>query len=167
MTRPDGTIVATTNLTDAQCSAACSWLRTASKSWDLKDISVQLTHEGTPGGPADALFIDSALLDMRTDADAAFEEDVSVKKLRYGRNGGKGWCLSSDPTDEFDDWNEYVDGCYRCLIFKNGDARPCPPEPTDATITPTKDVYAPGEMISVGFSGFPGNQKDWVAIAYV
>lgn len=33
------------------------------------------------------------------------------------------------------------------------------------SLNPTKTVFAPSEKITVHFSGFPGNSRDWISIA--
>jgi hypothetical protein len=47
-------------------------------------------------------------------------------KKRWGGDGGKGFCLSTDPKDGTRSWKNKVDGCYKAIRFnvKSGEAYP-------------------------------------------
>lgn len=49
---------------------------------------------------------------------------------KWGKNEGRGWCLSRDPSDANKGWKNHVSACYACIEFNvsNGKADgACPP----------------------------------------
>lgn len=61
----------------------------------------------------------------------------------WGKNGGKGYCLSTDPNDGKGAWKSYVDGCYRGITFmvKDNEAFPLQPDPVAKITTKVDEVW--------------------------
>ena len=58
----------------------------------------------TKGG--DGLYIDALRL------------QVNSKLVKWGKNGGKGWCMSTQPKDGGGSWKKFTgNNCYRSLLF--------------------------------------------------
>ena len=61
-----------------------------------------------------AAFIDH--LDLETYSDYSFFGGGDLIK-RWGKDDGRGWCLSTDPDDINGAWKDYASGCHRTLTF--------------------------------------------------
>jgi hypothetical protein len=114
----------------------CGLFRTQTR-WDMRSdgqTGRKVTHVELSTDSADAHFIDEARFYVsekwtkkrgKTPSNAGIMAS-QVKEISYyypknntsfGRDGGKGWCLSTQASDGNGDWAPYVGGCYSSLSF--------------------------------------------------
>lgn len=92
------------------------------KSRIYSDQNTPITHVVLQTNGNDGFWMDEVYLDLDNGIN-----DKTIK--RWGRDGGKGYCLSTDPKDGKGAWKGRVDGCHKAIKFdvKSGDAFPTNP----------------------------------------
>ena len=104
-----------------ETSPGCGSLMDTSSSI-YTDQNLPVTHVVLQTNGDDGFWMDEVYLDL--------DDGINDRTIKgWGQDGGKGYCLSTDPKDGTTAWKSRVDGCHKAIKFdvKSGKVYPATP----------------------------------------